>query len=249
MLRALQRVFHLFLFEELRTMANVTFTSPRMPRDVTVYAVAGHRGTLLGLAKDHKIPIPHDCQDGECASCVVEVRHVAPRVRSGLALTEKEKELLRQLGKITREEIMDAEVNDMPPRFRLACQCFVRNEDIIVAFEGDATVPAKGPALSIAAAIYKGGVAIRTLDEFLSYAVKVEEDAALHFEGLAEAMWPRCSASSAATRACTCRRPAPSARPTTPPSRCRPARPGRTTPRPRRPRCGPATPRSRAWAR
>jgi rubrerythrin/ferredoxin len=181
-------VFHLFLFEELRTMANVTFTSPRMPRDVTVYAVAGHRGTLLGLAKDHKIPIPHDCQDGECASCVVEVRHVAPRVRSGLALTEKEKELLRQLGKITREEIMDAEVNDMPPRFRLACQCFVRNEDIIVAFEGDATVPAKGPALSIAAAIYKGGVAIRTLDEFLSYAVKVEEDAALHFEGLAEAM-------------------------------------------------------------
>ena len=32
-------------------MANVTFSSPLMPRDLTVYAVAGERGTLLALAK------------------------------------------------------------------------------------------------------------------------------------------------------------------------------------------------------
>jgi rubrerythrin/ferredoxin len=169
-------------------MANVTFSSPVMARDVTVYAVAGDRGTILALAKEHKIPIPFDCQDGECGSCLVEVRHLSPSVRYGVALTEKEKELLRQLGKITRDEIKDAEVNDMPPRFRLACQCFVRNEDITVEFEGDATVPAKGPALSIAAAVYKGGVRIKSLDEFLSYALKVEEDAAIHFERLAAAM-------------------------------------------------------------
>ncbi|WP_026224449.1 2Fe-2S iron-sulfur cluster-binding protein [Methyloversatilis thermotolerans] len=169
-------------------MANVTFSSPLMPRDVTVYAVAGERGTLLALAKEHHIPIPFDCQDGECGSCLVEVVHYHPGVRYGIALTEKEKEILRQLGKITKQEIMDAEVNDMPPRHRLACQCFVRNEDIAVVFEGDVTKPVKGPALSIAAAIYKGGVGIRTLDQFLSYAVKVEEDAALHFENLAEKM-------------------------------------------------------------
>jgi rubrerythrin/ferredoxin len=169
-------------------MANVTFTSPVMPRDVTVYAVAGDRGTLLALAKAHKIPIPFDCQDGECGSCLVEVKHLAPSARYGVALTEKEKEVLRQLGKITREEIRNAEVNDMPPRYRLACQCFVRHEDILVSFEGDATVPAKGPALSRAAGVYKGGIEIRTLDEFLSHAVKVEEDAAVHFEQLAEAM-------------------------------------------------------------
>lgn len=169
-------------------MANVTFSSPVMPRDTTVYAVAGDRGTLLGLAKSHHIPIPFDCQDGECGSCLVEVRHVAAHVRSGIALTEKEKELLKQLGKISKEEIMDAEVNDMPPRHRLACQCFVRNEDIFVSFEGDTTLPPKGPALSIAAAVYKGGVHVRTMDEFLSYAVKVEEDAAIHFEQLAAAM-------------------------------------------------------------
>ena len=169
-------------------MANVTFSSPRMARDVTVYAVAGDRGTLLALAKAQKIPIPFDCQDGECGSCLVEVKHLSPSVRYGIALTEKEKEMLKQLGKISKQEVMDAEVNDMPPRYRLACQCFVRNEDIFVSFEGDTAVPAKGPALSIAAAIYKGGVEIKTLDEFLSYAVKVEEDAALHFEHLATLM-------------------------------------------------------------
>ena len=169
-------------------MANVTFSSPVLPRDVTVYAVAGDRGTLLGLAKAHHIPIPFDCQDGECGSCLVEVRHLAAHVRSGVAMTEKEKEMLKQLGKISKEEIMDAEVNDMPPKHRLACQCFVRNEDISVVFDGDDTLPAKGPALSIAASVYKGGVQVRTMDDFLNYAVHVEEDAAVHFEKLADAM-------------------------------------------------------------
>lgn len=169
-------------------MANVTFTSPILPKDLTVYAVAGDRGTILALAKDHKIPIPFDCQDGECGSCIVEVKHLSPGTRYGIALTEKEKELLRQLGKITSEEVMNAEVNDMPPRFRLACQCFVRNEDIQVCFEGDPTLPPKGPALSIAAAVYTGGVRMDGLAEFLGYAMKVEADAADHFGGLADAM-------------------------------------------------------------
>lgn len=169
-------------------MANVTFVSPRMPRDVTVYAVAGDRGTILALAKEHKIPIPFDCQDGECGSCLVRVQQVSSARPYGIALTEKEKELLKQLGKITREQIMDAEVNDMPPPYRLACQCFVRNEDILVAFEGDAAVPEKAPPLSIAAAVYTGGVTIETLARFLAFAVQVEEDAAIHFEKLANNM-------------------------------------------------------------
>ena len=169
-------------------MANVTFSSPVMAKDITVYAVAGHRGTVLAIAKAHKIPIPFDCQDGECGSCLVEIKHLSPTVRYGIGLTEKEKEVLRQLGKITPEEIKDAEVNDMPPRYRLACQCFIRDEDVLVSFEGDQVLPARKPGLSIAAAIYKGGVEIRSLDEFLSYAVKVEEDAVLHFDGLSAKM-------------------------------------------------------------
>jgi rubrerythrin/ferredoxin len=169
-------------------MANVTFSSPEMSKDITVYAIAGHRGTLLAIAKEYKIPIPFDCQDGECGSCQVEVTHMAHSKRLGIALTEKEKEMLRQLGKITKQEIMDAEVNDMPPRYRLACQYFVRDEDIFVSFKGDETLPAKGPSLSIAASIYKGGLQIRSLDEFLNFALQVEEDAAVHYEQLAAAM-------------------------------------------------------------
>ena len=86
------------------------------------------------------------------------------------------------------EEIHDAEVNDMPPRYRLACQCFIRNEDILVAFEGDETLPEKPPYLTPAAKKYKGGFAIASLDEFLGYAVKVEEDAAIHYEELSVSM-------------------------------------------------------------
>jgi rubrerythrin/ferredoxin len=169
-------------------VANVTFSSPVMAKDVTVYAVAGDRGTLLAVAKEHKIPLPFDCQDGECGSCVVEIKHLDPNVKYAIALTEKEKELLKQLGKITKAEIENAEVNDMPPRFRLACQYFVRNEDVIVAFEGDQTLPARGPHITHAASRFKGGTEINTLNEFLGYAVKVEEDAAIHYEELAAAM-------------------------------------------------------------
>lgn len=168
-------------------MANITFSSPVMAKDVTVYAVAGDRGTILAVAKSHNIPIPFDCQDGECGSCLVQVEHFNPKAKSAVALTEKEKEVLRQLGKITKDEIVDAEVNDVPPRYRLACQCFVRNEDIMVRFEGDKTKPQR-MAVTPAAAHYKGGMEINTLPEFFSYAAKVEEDAALHYDNLAKAM-------------------------------------------------------------
>jgi rubrerythrin/ferredoxin len=169
-------------------MANVTFSSPVMAKDITVYAVAGDRGTILSLAKAHKIPIPFDCQDGECGSCIVDIKHFSPLTKHGIALTEKEKEALRQLGKISSEEIRNAEVNDMPPRHRLACQCFVRNEDILVTFEGDETLPARGPHLSTAAKIYKGGIKINTLDQFFAFALRVEDEAATHFSELGAAM-------------------------------------------------------------
>lgn len=103
-------------------------------------------------------------------------------------MTEKEKELLKQLGKITKAEVTDAEVNDMPPHYRLACQYFVRNEEILVTFEGDQTLPPQGPHITHAASRYTGGIKIGSVDEFLGYAVKVEEDAALHYEQLAAAM-------------------------------------------------------------
>lgn len=71
-------------------MANITFSSPRMSRDVTVYAVAGDRGTVLAVAKAHHVPIPFDCQDGECGPCPIEVQPRVLRRRAGVALAREE---------------------------------------------------------------------------------------------------------------------------------------------------------------
>jgi ferredoxin len=77
-------------------MALVTFSSPDY-KDKTVYAVAGsHTETLLKIAKEHKVPVHHDCQDGECGSCLVHVTSVDHKnQRMGGPLTDKEKTVLR----------------------------------------------------------------------------------------------------------------------------------------------------------
>lgn len=115
-------------------MANVTFSSPAMRKDVTVYAVAGDRRTLLALARAEKIPIEFECENGECGSCAVQVSILNNKVPMGMHLTEKEKTVLRLAGKITKEEIEQSELNDIPPPWRLACQYIVRDEDILVRF-------------------------------------------------------------------------------------------------------------------
>lgn len=117
-------------------MANVTFSGPTLDKDVTVYAVAGDRGTLLALAKKHGIEIPCQCQDCECGSCLVKVTPLtdAPKAQ---ALTEKEKLTLSVNGKLTKEWLAKAEVEDVPPPYRLACQYIVLDQDILVEFTGE----------------------------------------------------------------------------------------------------------------
>ena len=115
-------------------MANVTFSSDRMQKDLTVYAVAGDTQTLLSVAQAHKIPLEFECQNGECGSCLLQVTVLSKNTPCGVALTEKEKTVLRFAGKITKDQIEAAETRDIPPPWRLACQFIVRNEDILVTF-------------------------------------------------------------------------------------------------------------------
>ncbi|MBK1721772.1 2Fe-2S iron-sulfur cluster-binding protein [Thiocystis violacea] len=116
-------------------MALVTFSNPEY-KDKTVYAVAGsHTESLLKLAKEHKIPVHHDCQDGECGNCIVRVTSVdSKQQRMGYHLTEKEQTVLRHLGKLTKDQIDQMMVDDMPSEWRLACQMIVRDEDILVEY-------------------------------------------------------------------------------------------------------------------
>ena len=101
-----------------------------MKKDLTVYATAGDCRTLLSIAQENKVPIHFECENGECGSCIVEVVVLANKQPMGMHLTEKEKTVLRFAGKISKAQIAEAEVNDVPPPWRLACQFIVRNEDI-----------------------------------------------------------------------------------------------------------------------
>lgn len=115
-------------------MANVTFSSPKMKKDLTVYAVAGDTHTLLAVAQQNKIPVNFECENGECGSCAVKVDVLSGKQPMGIALTEKEKVALKLAGKITTAQIAEAEEKDVPPPYRLACQFIVRNEDVLVTF-------------------------------------------------------------------------------------------------------------------
>jgi ferredoxin len=115
-------------------MANLTFSSPKLKKDVTVYATAGDTSTLLNVAKEHKVPLSFECENGECGSCAIQVSVLGNKQPLGIHLTEKEKTVLKLAGKITPAQIEAAETSDIPPPWRLACQFIVRNEDILVKF-------------------------------------------------------------------------------------------------------------------
>ncbi|MBV5302520.1 MAG: 2Fe-2S iron-sulfur cluster binding domain-containing protein [Methylococcales bacterium] len=116
-------------------MALVTFTSPEY-RDKTVYAVAGsHTQTVLKLALENKIPINFQCEDGDCGTCVIHVSSLDKKLqRMGGPLTEKEKTVLKEIGKVTAQELEKMIVDDLPSEWRLACQMIVRDEDIRVEY-------------------------------------------------------------------------------------------------------------------
>ena len=118
-------------------MANVTFAGLNMEKNITVYATAGDTGTVLALAKKHNIPIPFQCQDGDCGSCLIKVTYLDDKTPMAIALSEKEKLTLSVNGKLTKDRLEKAEVDDLPPPYRLACQYIVRDEDILVEFTGE----------------------------------------------------------------------------------------------------------------
>lgn len=118
-------------------MPIVTFRSPVMSRDVRVYAVAGDTSTILNVARANKVKIPFECGDGDCGSCLIQVEYVEGKPKMAIALTEKEKIKLRELGKITTKQLQDAEVNDVAPEYRLACQFIAREEEVIIHFTGE----------------------------------------------------------------------------------------------------------------
>ena len=118
-------------------MATIYFSSPIMTKNVKIEAIAGKRTTLLGVAKENKIKIPFECQDGRCASCLIKVTHLDGERVKGMALTDKERDVLKSINKLPEKEEERAYVADLPPTYRLACQTIVTDEDLLVEFTGE----------------------------------------------------------------------------------------------------------------
>lgn len=120
-------------------MPIVTFRSPTV-KDKRVYAVAGDTSTILAVARSNGVKIAYDCQEGECGSCLIQIEYVIGKPRMAIALTDREKTKLQDLGKITKEQITEAEINDIAPPFRLACQFIAREEEIIIHYVEEGAV-------------------------------------------------------------------------------------------------------------
>ena len=115
-------------------MPNVTFINPDY-KYKTVYVTAGsHTDTILKVAKENKIPIDFYCEDGECGTCLIKVASLDKKQRMGGPLTDKEKSVLIELKKLTKEEADKMAVDDLPTLWRLACQIIVRDEDLLVEY-------------------------------------------------------------------------------------------------------------------
>lgn len=115
-------------------MPNITFTNSEY-KDKTVYAVAGsHTESILKIAKENHIPIDFSCGDGECGTCLIKVTNLSNKGAMGGPLTDKEKSVLQQLGKLSAAEMEKMEVDDLPTPYRLACQMIVRDEDLLVEY-------------------------------------------------------------------------------------------------------------------
>lgn len=118
-------------------MATIYFSSPLMAHNKKVTAVAGKRSTLLGVAREEGVKIPFECENGECGSCVVKVTHLDGERIKGVMLTDKERNVLKSIGKLPKSEEERAAVRDLPPTYRLACQTIVTDEDLLVEFTGE----------------------------------------------------------------------------------------------------------------
>lgn len=116
-------------------MGAVTFLSPGLRDKVRIAVPRGVQATLLHLAKELKIPLRCYCELGGCGSCAVKVVPMHdPQEPGTVCLGEKEKMILFQAGKLSRQQYESEVLEDMPPLWRLACQYRIKDEDILVAF-------------------------------------------------------------------------------------------------------------------
>jgi len=115
-------------------MATIQFTGNGHEKTVRTGGNDGVSRTLLSIARLAGVPILFNCDVGDCAACVVGVRMLRVPAAGLHPLTEKERFLLRVMGRLSDAEIADADAGRRPAGVRLACQYRVGDEDIVVDY-------------------------------------------------------------------------------------------------------------------
>jgi ferredoxin len=108
-----------------------------MDTRVTVDVAAAERPTLLSVAREHGVPIPFNCQSGDCGSCMVRVETISIGRMPVAPLTDGERLVLTAARRLTADDIAEAERRGMSPKVRLACQYRLGGEEIAVMFESE----------------------------------------------------------------------------------------------------------------
>ena len=106
--------------------ANVTFEDV----GVTVSVPAGTR--LIEVSEKVGAGITYGCREGECCTCLTKVVSGYENLAAPSSL---EDQVLKEMGKVSQEEIDQMLVDDlMPNEWRLACQMVMRDEDLLVEY-------------------------------------------------------------------------------------------------------------------
>ncbi|MCK9337896.1 MAG: (2Fe-2S)-binding protein [Arcobacteraceae bacterium] len=90
---------------------------------------------IVRLAKEKKIPISFECQEGSCGTCLVTVEHISNKEPTSY-MEDFELDKLVELGAITAKEASHCQQFTISPRVRLACQMLVKGDVLIKPYKG-----------------------------------------------------------------------------------------------------------------
>lgn len=112
-------------------MAKVIFIGFDTEKDGLYHAPKGE--PIVRLAKDNGIPINFECQDGECASCLIKYENIEDEEPTNY-IEDKELEKLMELGVLKAKDAENCQQFTISPKVRLACQTLVKGDVIIKPF-------------------------------------------------------------------------------------------------------------------
>lgn len=90
---------------------------------------------VVRLAKEKKIGLPFECQEGNCGSCLVSVEHITDEEPTSY-MEDFELDKLVELGAITAKDAHHCQQFTISPKVRLACQMLVKGDVLIKPYKG-----------------------------------------------------------------------------------------------------------------